>query len=247
MQTDQKKLEVTIKILESAAYKIDDKINKTFDSVKGRKLRSESLLCKNTVTYLQRIINLGLIMSIIFFCNFTYALPNGTCEIDVKDGPYDGPYYGPGSEYGDFHLGWYDPDLFIYEAMMYSNQKYDVCEDWCDPIVLENIEFIADKYLWNEIVTTQGETARLSCGGDAKCDEPLLKPNVKCQVEESDCNGVTWDESYNAPYFTLIRTYELECRGDVNCQLEHKSPKDCCVVTKVIENRSVNFKNANVN
>src|ERR1700690_3803010 len=92
----------------------------------------------------------------IFLCCFAYASPNSICEVNLND-DMNSPYYGPNTEYGDFHLGWYDPDLFMYDAIMYSNQKYGVCGDWCDSIAEDNVYFIAKKYLWDKIITTEGK------------------------------------------------------------------------------------------
>ena len=175
---------------------------------------------------------LTLILGILFYCSSAASLPNGFCEAEPNDDRLS-PYYGPDStNFVDFHLGWYDPDLFMKDAMLYSGQKYGVCGDWCNSLAEDNVDLMARQYLWQEVVTTKNERVRESCGGDAKCDEPLLAANVRCRVEEVDCEYMV-DEGCRALYFKLIRTYYLECRGDRSCELEHKSARDCCIVTGV--------------
>ena len=178
---------------------------------------------------------LPLILGILFYCSSAASLPSGFCEAEPND-DRESPYYGPDSIYrGDLHLGWYDPDLFMKDAMKYSGQKYGVCVDWCNSLAEDNVDFMARQYLWQEVITTRNEKVRDSCGGAAKCDEPYLAPNVKCYVEEVDCEDMTVDEGCHALYFKLVRTYYLECRGDLSCEIEHKSAKDCCIVTGVRE------------
>lgn len=180
---------------------------------------------------------LSSILIIFFYCHLANALPNGICKNNSEDN-IKNPYFGPDSEYyedwSDFHWGWYDPSSLTQLYLLYSNQKYGVCGDWCDSIAEDNVEQIAQDFLWERIITDKGTKWQSSCGGDATCLEPRLASNVQCYVEQADCD-FTFDEGCNAPYFKLTRVFSLECRGDSNCLLEHKSSKECCIITKIKE------------
>lgn len=182
---------------------------------------------------------LPIILIILFCCFLANASPFTICYSNPEHNEYDylsTLYFGPNSEYyedwSNFHLGWYNPDSFNQIAMTYSNQKYGVCADWCDSIVQDNVEDMAQDFLWDEKITTKGTKWRFSCGGEIKCEEPLLAANVRCSVEQADCDSPI-DKGCNATYLDITKVFYLECRGDINCKLEYKPANECCIVTNI--------------
>lgn len=119
---------------------------------------------------------------------------------------------------------------------LYTTAKYVKCED-CDYNAINNMMGLANLDLWPLIPTPSapGGFARAPCGGDLNCDDPLLAPRVKCSLEVTDCNFGKPGEAYQDP--KVLKTYFLECRGDIACSFEHKNPRACCVVTGQIKGK----------
>ena len=125
-----------------------------------------------------------------------------------------------------------DPD----PIHLYTTAKYVNCED-CDYNAVNNLIGLANLDLWPRMPepSAPGGFARMPCGGDPVCEEPLLAPRVKCSLEVTDCNFGKPGEAYQDP--KVLKTYFLECRGDIACSFEHKNPRACCVVTGQIKGK----------
>ena len=101
------------------------------------------------------------------------------------------------------------------------------CHGDCDYIAIYNVMQIASDSLWAESIE-EGKTYHVPCGGASDCDAPYLTENVRCYVEKTNCDFGEKDGKYHDP--EVMKTYILDCRGDVICE----NPKDCCLVVKTV-------------
>jgi hypothetical protein len=116
-------------------------------------------------------------------------------------------------------VGWY---------FQYTTERYG-CEGDCDYNAILNAQTLAGERLWPEVVDSYGVKGLAPCGGVVDC-LGLLAPNVACIVERTDC-----DFTHIEP--KVLKTFLLECRGDLACQRELMRPEECCQVVREINGK----------
>ncbi len=127
----------------------------------------------------------------------------------------------------------FDPDSLDNWILVqkYTTVKYGCSYDGdCDYNGVLNARTLAEAKLW-PVIEDGHNKVRAPCGGQIDCQR-MLSPNVSCFVEVTNCNFGKPKEGYRDP--KVLKTYLLECRGDVACSRDADPPKDCCLITNVI-------------
>jgi hypothetical protein len=170
---------------------------------------------------------LALPLVALLACGIAQA-SDGVCEEPVKNPLLtfdDGPYIITELN---------DPEFVpLGTAITYTTKKYNIpCDNGCADLAWHNAESLAEDWLYDRVLITNGEVMGWECGGGTTCKAPLRAHNVQCSVEIGDCDYFE-DDPERSPYtyFMVKRTFSLECLGDEGCKYEGRPVTDCCIIT----------------
>ena len=121
-----------------------------------------------------------------------------------------------------------DPPMLMFNAI--DNVMHAAAEHYWAAIRLGKGE---PKLLYPEEDLWQPSYVRAPCGGEANCAEPYLADNVLCWVDQTDCWAyIPFHSEHPGP--VILRTYVLECAGNLNCLKEGLPSEFCCTLIDTI-------------
>jgi len=108
--------------------------------------------------------------------------------------------------------------------------------EYRDYNVISNAMYVAEEYLWPVTIDCRVDNPPESCGeyrglvrspcsSGIECDEHLVEI-ATCRVEVTDCTFETPDGQFREP--KVLKVYEMECLGTVDCKLEGYGSLACC-------------------